>query len=65
MKRYFNVHYHHGGSVYCAHIAHAESMEAVYNRYSALFNQVVVSDDCTTWSVADAKRRGKPIVEID
>ncbi len=63
--KYYNVSYHHGGGVYCANIAHAENMEVVYKRYSALYDQVVVRDDCTEWDIKDAKRRGKPIVEVN
>lgn len=43
MKKYFNVSFRKAESVYCANIAHAE----------------------TVADVEEARRRGKPIVEIE
>ena len=64
MKKYFNVSFQYSESVYCANIAHAESAEAVEAHYSAKYEWCKVSE-ATAADVEEAKRKGKPIVEID
>ncbi len=63
-KKYFNVSYHHGGGVYCANIAHAETAADVEAHYSSKYTWVSVSPVADR-EVEEARRRGKPIVEID
>lgn len=63
MKQYFNVTFQYSGSVYCANIAHAETVadvETHYNKYA----WVSVSP-AADYEVEEARRRGKPIVEVD
>ena len=64
MKKYFNVSFQYSESVYCANIAHAESAEAVEAHYSAKYEWCKVSE-ATAADVEEAKRKGKPIVEIE
>lgn len=64
MKKYFSVSFQYSESVYCANIAHAESAEAVEAHYSAKYEWCKVSE-ATAADVEEAKRKGKPIVEID
>lgn len=64
MKKYFNVSFQYSESVYCANIAHAESAEAVEAHYSAKYEWCKVSE-ATAADVEEAKRNGKPIVEIE
>lgn len=63
MKQYFNVTFQYSESVYCANIAHAETaadVEAHYSKYA----WVSVSP-AADYEVEEARRRGKPIVEVD
>lgn len=63
MKQYFNVNFQYSESVYCANIAHAETVadiEAHYSKYA----WVSVSP-AADYEVEEARRRGKPIVEVD
>lgn len=64
MKKYFNVSFQYSESVYCANIAHAESAEAVEAHYSAKYEWCKVSE-ATAADVEEAKRKGKPIMEIE
>lgn len=64
MKKYFNVSFQYSESVYCTNIAHAESAEAVEAHYSAKYEWCKVSE-ATAADVEEAKRKGKPIVEIE
>ena len=64
MKKYFNVSFQYSESVYCANIAHAESAEAVEAHYSAKYEWCKVSE-ATAADVEEAKRKGKPVVEIE
>ena len=64
MKKYFNVSFQYSENVYCANIAHAESAEAVEAHYSAKYEWCKVSE-ATVADVEEAKRRGKPIIEIE
>lgn len=63
MKQYFNVTFQYSESVYCANIAHAETaadVEAHYSKYA----WISVSP-AADYEVEEARRRGKPIVEVD
>lgn len=63
MKQYFNVTFQYSESVYCANIAHAETVEDVETHYSK-YAWVSVSP-AADYEVEEARRRGKPIVEVD
>ena len=63
MKKYFSVSFKYSENVYCSNVAHAESAEDVKNHYSK-YKWVSVSE-CGEQEVKDARRRGKPIVEIE
>ena len=63
MKQYFNVSFQYSESVYCANIAHAETVadvEAHYSKYA--WASVSPAAD---YEVEEARRRGKPIIEVD
>ena len=62
MKNYYNVSFKIG-EFYHANIAHAESMEAADKAYEKYEWHCV--SDANDYDVEDAKRKGKPIVEID
>ena len=64
MKKYFNVSFQYSESVYCANIAHAERAEDVEAHYSAKYEWCKVYE-ATAADVEEAKRKGKPIVEIE
>lgn len=63
MKKYFNVSFQYSESVYCSNIAHAETVADVEAHYSkrAWFSVSPATD----YEVEEARRRGKPIVEVD
>lgn len=63
MKKYFAVSFRYSETVYCSNIAHAETAEAVEAHYSKKYEWVSVRE-CAEYEVEDARRRGKPIVEI-
>lgn len=63
MKKYFAVSFQYSESVYCANIAHAETAADVETRYSK-YAWVKVSP-AAAYEVEEARRRGKPIIEID
>lgn len=63
MKQYFNVSFQYSESVYCANIAHAETVADVEAHYSK-YAWVSVSP-AADYEVEEARRRGKPIVEVD
>ena len=63
MKQYFNVSFQYSESVYCANIAHAETVADVEAHYSE-YAWVSVSP-AADYEVEEARRRGKPIVEVD
>ena len=63
MKQYFNVNFQYSESVYCANIAHAETVADVEAHYSK-YTWVSVSP-AADYEVEKARRRGKPIVEVD
>lgn len=63
MKQYFNVTFQYSESVYCANIAHAETVADVEAHYSK-YAWVSVSP-AADYEVEEARRRGKPIVEVD
>jgi len=63
MKQYFNVSFQYSESVYCANIAHAETVADVEAHYSK-YTWVSVSP-AADYEVEEARRRGKPIVEVD
>ena len=63
MKGYYNVHFQYSETTYCSNIAHAESIQDVekhYNKYSW-----VSVEEATESDIQEAKRKGKPIVEIE
>lgn len=64
MKQYFNVTFQYSESVYCANIAHAETAADVEAHYSSKYAWVSVSP-AADYEVEQARRRGKPIVEIE
>lgn len=64
MKQYFNVSFQYSESVYCANIAHAETAADVETYYSSKYTWVSVSP-ATDYEVEEARRRGKPIIEVD
>lgn len=64
MKQYFNVSFQYSESVYCANIAHAETAADVEVHYSNKYAWVSVSP-AADYEVEEARRRGKPIIEID
>lgn len=64
MKQYFNVNFQYSESVYCANIAHAETAADVEAYYSSKYTWVSVSP-AADYEVEEARRRGKPIVELD
>lgn len=64
MKQYFNVTFQYSESVYCANIAHAETAADVEAHYSSKYAWVSVSP-AAGYEVEQARRRGKPIVEIE
>lgn len=63
MKQYFNVTFQYSESVYCANIAHAETVADVEAHYSK-YAWVSVSPTAD-YEVEEARRRGKSIVEVD
>lgn len=63
MKKYFVVSFHYAEDVYCSNIAHSETVEAVKAYYSK-YDWVSVRE-CGEYDVEEARRRGKPIVEIE
>lgn len=64
MKQYFNVSFQYSEDVYCANIAHAETAADVEAHYSSKYTWVSVSP-AADYEVEKARRRGKPIIEID
>lgn len=63
MKKYYKVSFQHSENIYCANIAHAESVEAVEAHYSKYaWYSVSEASEC---DVASAQRKGMPIVEIE
>lgn len=64
MKQYFNVNFQYSESVYCANIAHAETAADVEAYYSSKYTWVSVSP-AADYEVEEARRRGKPIIEVD
>lgn len=63
MKKYFNVSYQYSETVYCSNIVHAETAEDIRQYYSE-YNWCDVSE-ASEFDVEDAKRRNKPIIEIE
>lgn len=63
MKKYFCVSFKYSPNVFCANIAHAETIEAVKAHYSK-YEWVSVSD-CSKDELATARRKGMPVVEIE
>lgn len=64
MKQYFNVSFQYSEDVYCANIAHAETAADVEAHYSNKYAWVSVSP-AADYEVDEARRRGKPIIEIE
>lgn len=64
MKQYFNVSFQYSEDVYCANIAHAESPADAEAYYSSKYPWVSVSP-AADYEVEEARRRGKPIVEVN
>lgn len=64
MKQYFNVSFQYSENVYCANIAHAETAADVETYYNSKYTWVSVSP-AADYEVEEARRRGKPIIEID
>lgn len=64
MKQYYNVSFQYSESVYCANIAHAETAADVEAYYSSKYTWVSVSP-AADYEVEEARRRGKPIIEVD
>lgn len=64
MKKYYNVSFKYSDSVYCANIAHAETAADVEAHYSSKYEWVKVSP-AADYEVEEARRRGKPIIEVD
>ena len=62
MKNYYNVTFQYSEAVYCANIAHADNEEAVKEAYKK-YPWCSVKP-ASAYDVEEAKRRGKPIVEI-
>lgn len=62
-KKYYKVSFQYSESVYCANIAHAESVEAVEAHYSK-YSWYSVSE-CEEMELKSARRRGMPIVEVE
>ena len=66
MKKYFNVTYSCGDSFYSSNIAHAESAEDVRRRYADEHPGAdILISDCPECELDSARRKGKPIVEVD
>lgn len=63
MKKYFAVSFKYSETVYCSNIAHAETVEAVEAHYSK-YERVSVRE-CEGYEVEEARRRGKPIIEVE
>lgn len=63
MKKYFEVSFKRSESVYCSNIAHAETVEAVKAHYS-IYEWIDIRE-CDGCEVEEARRRGKPIVEVE
>lgn len=63
MKKYFEVSFQYSETVYCSNIAHAETAEAVKAYYSKY--EWFCVRKCDEREVEEARRRGKPIVEIE
>ncbi len=63
MKKYFAVSFKYSESVYCSNIAHAENAEAVKAHYSKY--EWVEVREAEAYELDEAKRKGKPIVEIE
>lgn len=64
MKKYYNVSFEYSDGVYCANIAHAETAADVETHYSSKYEWVKVSP-AADYEVEEARRRGKPIIEVD
>lgn len=62
MKKYFAVSFKYSETVYCSNIAHAETVEAVKAHYSKY--EWVSVRECEEYEVEEARRRGKPIIEV-
>lgn len=63
MKKYFAVSFKYSETVYCSNIAHAETVEAVEAHYSKY--EWVSVRECEGYEVEEARRRGKPIIEVE
>lgn len=63
MKKYFKVTFEKSENLYCANIAHAESVESVKAHYSKYAWADI--EECDATVVEEAERRHKPIVEIE
>lgn len=64
MKSYFNVSFKYSEDVYCSNIAYSETAEAVQAYYEKEYEWVAVTP-ANDWDIEDAKRKGKPIIEIE
>lgn len=62
MKRYYSVSFKYSDAVYCANIAHAESIEAVEQRYSKY--EWASVREARDSEVETARLKGMPIVEV-
>ena len=62
MKRYYSVSFKYSDTVYCANIAHAESIEDVEQRYSKY--EWASVREARDSEVETARRKGMPIVEV-
>ena len=63
MKKYFEVSFQYSETVSCSNIAHAETAEAVKAHYSKY--EWASVRECGEYELEEARRRGKPIVEIE
>lgn len=60
---YYNVTFEKAEGVFCVNIAHAESVEAIKAHYSG--RSLVDVSEASADEVAEAKRKGMPIVEVE
>ena len=63
MKKYYCVSFQYSENVYCANIAHAETVEDIKAHYSK-YEWVSVTD-CKGYELENAQRKGMPIIEIE
>ena len=64
MKKYYNVTFRYSESVFCANIAIATSADAVKEYYTGKGYSSITVTEASTYDVSEAKRRGKPIIQI-